>query len=86
MPTTPIDLDRLLKLRLVDARFSEMDLAKGWNTKGQHGRLGAAALRRGFPRTHRFAQARNVFAVAAHRCAEIFAPPRSVTLRRKTSA
>ena len=35
-----IDLDRLLKLRLVVARFGEMDLAKWWNTRGQLGRLG----------------------------------------------
>ena len=75
-----IDLDRLLKLRLVVARFGEMDIAKWWNTKGQLGRLGAAALRRGFPRTHHFAQARAVFAVAAHRCAEVFDPPKCVTL------
>lgn len=75
-----IDLDRLLKLRLVVARFGEMDVAKWWNTKGQLGRLGAAALRRGFPRTHHFAQARSVFAVAAHRCAEVFEPPGCVTL------
>jgi len=52
-------LDRLLKLRLVVARFGEMDLAKWWNTKGQLGKLGTAALRRGFPRTHYFAQARS---------------------------
>ncbi len=77
-----MDLDRLLKLRLLVARFGEMDLARWWNTKGQLGRLGAAALRRGFPRTHRFAQARSVFAVAAHRCAEVFDPPGSVTLWR----
>ncbi len=79
---TNLDLDRLLKLRLVVARFGEMDIAKWWNTKGQLGRLGAAALRRGFPRTHRFAQARSVFAVAAHRCAEVFEPPGCVTLWR----
>ncbi len=78
----PIDLDRLLKLRLVVARFGEMDLARWWNTKGQLGRFGAVALRRGFPRTHHFAQARSVFAVAAHRCAEIFDPPGCVTLWR----
>lgn len=77
-----IDLERLLMLRLVVARFGEMDLAKWWNTRGQLGRLGAAALRRGFPRTHRFAQARSVFAVAAHRCSEIFDPPGCVTLWR----
>ena len=79
-----LDLDRLLKLRLVVARFGEMDIAKWWNTKGQLGRLGAAALRRGFPRTHRFAQARSVFAVASHRCSEVFDPPGSVTLWRLT--
>jgi hypothetical protein len=77
-----IDLDRLLRLRLVVARFGEMDLAKWWNTKGQLGRLGATALRRGFPRTHHFAQARAVFAVAAHRCSEVFEPPGCVTLWR----
>jgi len=82
MTHAAIDLDRLLKLRLVVARFGEMDLARWWNTKGQLGRLGAAALRRGFPRTHNFAQARSVFAVAAHRCAEVFDPPGCVTLWR----
>ena len=75
-----VDLERLLKLRLVVARFGEMDLAKWWNTKGQLGPLGAAALRRGFPCTHRFAQARSVFAVAAHRCAEVFDSQDCVTL------
>jgi hypothetical protein len=79
--TTP-NLDRLLKLRLIVARFGEMDIAKWWNTKGQLGRLGTAALRRGFPRTHYFAQARSVFAVAAHRCTEVFDPPGCVTLWR----
>jgi hypothetical protein len=77
-----VDLDRLLKLRLVVARFGEMDVARWWNTDGQLGRLGASVLRRGFPRTHRFAQARSVFAIAAHRCAEVFDPPQCVTLWR----
>jgi hypothetical protein len=86
MTGQPIDLDRVLKLRLVVARFGEMDLAKWWNTKGQLGPLGAAALRRGFPRTHHFAQARSVFALAAHRCAEVFEPPGSVTLWRLPEA
>lgn len=81
-----LDLDQLLKLRLVVARFGELDLAGWWNTKGQLGRLGAAALRRGFPRTHLFAQARAVFAVAAHRCSEIFDPPGCVTLWRLPEA
>jgi hypothetical protein len=40
------------------------------------------ALRRGFLRTHRFAQARSVFAVAAQRCSEVFDPPGCVTLFR----
>ena len=86
MTGAALDFDRLLKLRLLVARFGEMDLARWWNTKGQLGRLGAAALRRGFPRTHRFAQARSVFAVAAHRCAEVFEPPGSVTLWRLPDA
>jgi hypothetical protein len=86
MTAASIELDRLLKLRLLVARFGEMDLAKWWNTKGQLGRLGAAALRRGFPRTHGFAQARAVFAVAAHRCAEVFEPPGCVTLWRLPEA
>jgi hypothetical protein len=80
MMETKIDFDRLLKLRLVVARVGEMDLAKWWNTRGQLSRLGTAAIRRGFPRTHYFAQARSVFAVAAFRCREIFDPPHSITL------
>jgi hypothetical protein len=78
-----INLELLLKLRLVVARFGEMDIAKWWNTRGQLGLLGTAALKRGFPRTHRFAQARSVFSVAAHRCSdEVFDPPHGVTLWR----
>lgn len=80
--TLAINFDRLLKLRLIVARFGEMDLAKWWNTRGQLGRLGTGAVRRGFPRTHYFAQARSVFAVAAHRCSEIFDRPDSLTLWR----
>lgn len=76
------DFERLLRLRVVVARFGELDVAKWWNTRGQLGRLGATALRRGFPRTYRFAQARSVFAVAAARCNEVFHPPHSVTLWR----
>lgn len=82
MTDATVNLDLLLKLRLVVARFGEMDHAKWWNTKGQLGPLGAAVVRRGFPRTHRFAQARSVFSVAAHRCAELFDPPDTVTLWR----
>lgn len=75
-----LDLDYLLKMRLVVGRFGELDIAKWWNTKGQLGRLGSLALRRGFPRTHHFAQARSVFAVATHRCREVFDPPGCYTL------
>ncbi|KHK60938.1 hypothetical protein PI86_01925 [Burkholderia sp. A9] len=75
-----IDLEKLLRLRIVVARFGELDNARWWNTKGQLGRLGAAVLRRGFPRTYHFAQARSVFAVAAQRCDEVFNPPACVTL------
>ena len=77
---TVMNLDLLFKLRLVIGRYGEMDLAKWWNTKGQLGRLGTVAVKRGFPRTHYFAQARSVFAVAADRCKEVFDPPSSVTL------
>jgi len=74
------DVEYLFKLRLVVARVGEMDLAQWWNTNGQLGSLGASVLRRGFPRTHRFAQARSVFAVAAHRCSELYQPSAAVTL------
>ena len=80
MTASRIDFDRLLKLRLVVARVGEMDLAKWWNTRGQLSRMGTATVRRGFPRTHYFAQARSVFAVAGFRCREVFDPPQSVTL------
>jgi hypothetical protein len=77
-----IDLDWLLRVRVVVARCGEMDAMKWWNTEGQLGHHGAKVLKRGFPRTHHFAQARSVFAVAAHRCAEIFDPPDAATLWR----
>ena len=82
MPDASTDLDHIFKLRVVVARVGEMDLAQWWNTKGQLGSLGAAAVRRGMPRTHYFAQARSVFHVAAHRCEDVFNPPGSVTLWR----
>lgn len=75
-----LDLDRLLKLRLVVARFSEMDLARWWNTRGMLGRHGAVVLRRGFPATHHFAQARVVFEVARSRTRDLFNPPGCMTL------
>jgi hypothetical protein len=75
-----VDLDRLLRLRIIVARVGEMDIAQWWNTKGQLGHLGTAVIRRGFPRTHRFAAARSVFAVARQRCDEVFNPPGCITL------
>lgn len=75
-----IDFDRLLKLRISVARFGEMDGARWWNTQGILGRYGALALSRGFPKTHRFAQAKVAFSVAAHRCHEIYNPPNAYTL------
>lgn len=77
---TDIDLVWLMKLRVAVARCGEMDLGKWWNTDGQLGGYGSKALARGFPRTHHFAQARSVFAVAGHRCSQVFNAPRSVTL------
>ena len=47
VPAAMIDLDRLLKLRLVVARDGEMDMAGWWNTNGMLGRYGAIALGRG---------------------------------------
>ena len=76
----PLDFEHLMKLRLVVARYGEMDLAGWWNTKGMLGRLGGMALKRGFPHTHYFAQARVVFAVARQRCKELFDPPQCITL------
>lgn len=76
-----IDFGRLLKLRLVVARYGEMDCARWWNTNGVLGRKGALLLSRGFPKTHRFTQARLVFEVARARSAERFpAVPGCVTL------
>ena len=77
---TQIDFEHLLKLRLVVARHGEMDSAKWWNTAGLLGRKGALLLSRGFPKTHRFAQAKLVFTVARSRCAEVFDSPGCITL------
>lgn len=81
-----LDFDRLLKLRLVVARHGEMDAARWWNTGDAArrtsllGRAGSVLMSRGFPRTHRFAQARLVFEVARARSAEVFDPPGCITL------
>jgi hypothetical protein len=66
---TGVDLDLLLRCRVIVARYGEKDLARWWSSE-LLGATGASALRRGFPRTHSFAQARAVFAVATARCEE----------------
>ncbi len=76
----PPDLERLLRLRLVVARHGEMDRARWWNTQGVLGPDGVTIMSRSFPRTHWFAQARTVFAVARVRCQELFSPPGCMTL------
>lgn len=75
-----LDLKLLFQLRLVIARYGEMDGASWWNTQGILGRYGALALSRGFPKTHRFVQAKVAFSVASHRCQEIYDPPNAYTL------
>lgn len=78
--STGVDLVRLFKLRLVVARHGEMDAARWWNTNGILGHRGSMVLKRGFPSTHSFAQARIAFAVARSRCHELFDPPGCMTL------
>ena len=78
--TDTLDFERLFKLRLAVARQGEMDRACWWNTQGLLGPRGAAVLKRGFPATHPFTQARIVFTVARHRCNDWFDPPECLTL------
>jgi hypothetical protein len=80
MTTSRFDLAWLLKLRVVVARCGEMDLARWWNTDRQLGKMGASVLRRGFPRTYQFAQARSVIAAARERCTQLFMPTGCLTL------
>lgn len=70
----------LFKLRVAVARQGENDRARWWNTNKALSMTGALALRRNLPRTYMFAQAKIVFAVAAHRCREHYDPPNAVTL------
>jgi hypothetical protein len=77
-----IEAATLFKTRVVVARHGEMDRAKWWNTNKALSSTGTMVFKRGFPRTHSFAQARAVFAVAKHRCDEHFNPPKSATLWR----
>lgn len=75
-----LNIARLFKLRLAVARFGEMDCAGWWNTRKVLGERGALLIRRGFPRTHLFAQARIVFEVARRRSREVYDRPDAVTL------
>jgi hypothetical protein len=70
-----ISPEHLFKCRAVIARLGEMDMAGWWNTNGLLGPLGAATLRRNFAKSHWFAQARAVSAVATARCQEVFPVP-----------
>ncbi|MDZ4852640.1 MAG: BrxE family protein [Pirellulaceae bacterium] len=75
-----MDTKQIALLRLVVARFGEMDRCKWWNTKGVLSNVGEMVFARGFPRSHLFARARTVFAVANARSQEVFNPPDSYTL------
>ena len=81
MPAPAIE-EKLAKLRITIARYGEMDRAKWWNTKGLLSPLGEAALKRGFHRTHVFARAKAVFAVAGSRSQEVFDLADTYTLWR----
>jgi hypothetical protein len=71
--------EHLFKCRVVIARLGEMDKsgAGWWNTTGLLSSVGVSALKRNFPYTHWFAQARAVIAVAGARSSEVFPLPKS---------
>lgn len=75
-----VNLDRLVKLRLVVARYGEMDNARWWNTNGLLAGKGRTLIRRGLPKTHPFARARIVFTAARTRCGDVFSLPGSHTI------
>jgi hypothetical protein len=81
-----LDVEWLLKLRVVVARCGEMDLARWWNSSRQLAPAGASVLKRGFPRTHHFAQARSVMAIASHRCDQLLSQSDAITLWRLPEA
>lgn len=83
---TEVDCEWLLKLRVAVARCGEMDLSRWWNTSKQLGPSGASVLQRGFPRTHQFAQARSVIAIASHRCEQLLSQTDAITLWRLPEA
>jgi hypothetical protein len=75
----PLRAEHLFKCRVVVARLGEMDNAGAglWNTTGLLSSVGVSALKRNFPYTHWFAQARAVIAVAGARSSEVFPLPKS---------
>lgn len=75
-------LDQVILLRVAVARSGEMDLMKWWNSAGLLGNNGELVMPRGFPKTHVFARAQAVFAIAANRSEEVFNPTDSFTLWR----
>lgn len=79
-----LDFKLLFKLRLVVARFGEMDKAGWWNTKEVLGPTGRIVYQRGFPRTHHFTRARVVFTVARERTQQLLKRPAALTLWRLT--
>ena len=66
--------EHVMKVRLVVARVGEMDLARWWNTNGQLGPSAPRYCGAAFVGPT-LAQARSVFAVAAHRCREVYDRP-----------
>ena len=74
-----IELDWLLRVRVVVARCGEMDAQRWWNTEGQLCPHGARVLKRGFPRTTSFRAGAVRLRRLCAPCAEIFDPPDAVT-------
>lgn len=72
--------DHILRLRLAVGRFGEMDRARWWDTHGMLAKAGRVAVGRGIARTHHFARARAVLAVAGARCREVYQPANGITL------
>ena len=65
-----LDLNWLLRARLLIGRFGETDVFGWWRTDGVLGQDGAFVGPRVVPKTHATARARIVFAVARHACLE----------------
>jgi hypothetical protein len=86
LSTDTLNLEHLLRLRLAIARLGEMDNAGWWNINGLLGSAGAFVMKRGFPRTFAFVQARASFAVAATKCQELLVLPQGATLWRLPAA